>query len=62
VHNVYGQLMAQATVEGVRHHNPGERPFTISRSGYAGIQRHALTWTGDNESSWEHLRLCIPMV
>jgi alpha-glucosidase len=62
VHNVYGQLMAQATTEGIRRHNPAERPFTISRSGYAGIQRHALTWTGDNESSWEHLRLCIPMV
>jgi alpha-glucosidase len=62
VHNVYGQLMARATAEAFRRHNPGERTFTISRSGYAGIQRYALTWTGDNESSWEHLRLCIPMV
>jgi alpha-glucosidase len=62
LHNVYGQLMAQATAEGIQRHNPGERLFAISRSSYAGIQRHALTWTGDNESSWEHLRLSIPMV
>jgi alpha-glucosidase len=62
VHNVYGQLMAQATAEELGRRNPGERVFAISRSGYAGIQRHALTWTGDNESSWEHLRLSIPMV
>jgi alpha-glucosidase len=62
IHNVYGQLMARATAEGSGRSRPGERTFTISRAGYAGIQRHALNWTGDNESSWEHLRLSIPMV
>jgi alpha-glucosidase len=31
----------------------------ISRSGYAGIQRHALLWTGDNSSTWEHLTMSL---
>jgi alpha-glucosidase len=62
LHNVYGQLMARATAEGIRCCQPGERLFAISRSGFAGIQRYALSWTGDNESSWEHLRLSIPMI
>lgn len=62
LHNVYGQFMVQACVEGLRRHRPDERPFVISRSAYAGIQRYAMNWTGDNQSTWAHLRLCIPMV
>lgn len=55
VHNVYGQEMARASRDGALRHHPGERPFIISRAGYAGIQRHAIVWTGDNSSCWEHL-------
>jgi alpha-glucosidase len=55
VHNAYGSLMAQATREGLSGLRPDRRPFVISRSGYAGIQRHALLWTGDNSSTWDHL-------
>lgn len=62
VHNVYGLLMARACAEGLRRWRPTERPFVISRAAYAGIQRYALVWTGDNRSDWEHLRLSIPMV
>ena len=54
VHNLYGQLMARATHEGLRRLRPERRPFVISRSGFAGLQRHALHWTGDNSSWWEH--------
>jgi alpha-glucosidase len=57
VHNAYGSLMAQATREGLLRLRPDRRPFIISRSGYAGIQRHALLWTGDNSSTWEHLTM-----
>ncbi len=32
-------------------------PFLLSRSGFTGLQRFAATWTGDNRSSWEHLKL-----
>jgi alpha-glucosidase len=59
VHNAYGSLMAQAAREGVLRLRPERRPFIISRSGYAGIQRHALLWTGDNSSTWEHLTMSL---
>jgi alpha-glucosidase len=60
VHNAYGSEMARASREGILDHGGGRRPFVITRAGYAGIQRHALVWTGDNSSSWEHLRDVIP--
>jgi len=59
VHNAYGLLMAQAAREGLSRLQPERRPFVISRSGYAGIQRHALLWTGDNSSTWEHLTMSL---
>ncbi len=62
VHNVYGLCHARATWEGLRTLRPEERPFVISRSGYAGIQRYAAVWTGDNSSWWEHLEGSIPML
>jgi alpha-glucosidase len=62
VHNAYGSLMAQATREGLARARPDARPFVISRSGYAGLQRHALQWTGDNSSWWEHLWMTMPQL
>jgi alpha-glucosidase len=59
VHNAYGSLMAQAAREGLLRLRPERRPFVISRAGYAGIQRHALLWTGDNSSTWEHLTMSL---
>jgi alpha-glucosidase len=62
VHNVYGQLMARATYDGLQTHKPHQRPFVISRSGFAGLQRYALHWTGDNSSWWEHLWMSMPQL
>ncbi|MDE3228944.1 MAG: DUF5110 domain-containing protein [Chloroflexota bacterium] len=62
-HNAYGMQMARATREGLERLRPNERAFVLSRSGYAGIQRYAAMWMGDNSSRWEHLalsaRLCL---
>jgi alpha-glucosidase len=33
----------------------------LSRAGFAGIQRYAAQWLGDNYSSWEHLEMSIAM-
>jgi alpha-glucosidase len=62
VHNVYGSQMARASYEGALRHRPNQRPFVITRAGYAGLQRHALVWTGDNDSSWEHLADSVQML
>lgn len=61
VHNVYGHLMCQATFEGLKTYD-GKRPFVITRAAYAGTQKYACVWTGDNQSFWDHLRMAIPML
>ncbi|HYG08907.1 MAG TPA: glycoside hydrolase family 31 protein, partial [Pyrinomonadaceae bacterium] len=61
-HNTYGMQMARATFEGVGKLRPDARPFVLTRAGYAGIQRFAAVWTGDNVPSWEHLQLSIAML
>ncbi|MCR2806782.1 glycoside hydrolase family 31 protein [Paenibacillus soyae] len=62
VHNLYGLLMSKATFEGIGRHIGGNRPFVLTRAGYAGIQRYAAVWTGDNRSFWEHMAMAMPMV
>lgn len=59
LHNVYGMLNSMATYRGVREFAPDTRPFVLTRASYAGGQRYAATWTGDNVSSWAHLDLSI---
>lgn len=61
MHNVYGLLMSQATYEGMAKLLQGERPFVLTRAGYAGIQRYAAVWTGDNRSYWDHMRMSMSM-
>jgi alpha-glucosidase len=62
IHNVYGMENSRATYEGLLKLNPDLRPFVLTRASYAGGQRYAVTWTGDNTSSWNHLRLTTPML
>lgn len=62
IHNVYGMENSRATYEGLRKLEPNLRPFVLTRATYAGGQRYAATWTGDNTSSWDHLRLTTPML
>jgi alpha-glucosidase len=61
-HNYYGLLMNRATYESLQHLSPEHRPWIISRSGYAGLQRYAWSWTGDSETSWRALRNTIGTV
>ncbi len=62
LHNIYGMLMSKATFEGLKRHLDNERPFVLTRAGYAGVQRYAAVWTGDNRSFWEHMAMAMPMV
>lgn len=54
--NLYGQKQCEATLLAFKKFRPGKRPFILSRSGFAGIQRLAATWTADNTSKFEHLQ------
>ncbi|MGE0772185.1 MAG: glycoside hydrolase family 31 protein [Cyclobacteriaceae bacterium] len=59
--NVYGLQMARSTYEGTRKLLK-KRPFNLTRSGFAGIQRYAAVWTGDNVSYDEHMMLGVRMI
>jgi alpha-glucosidase len=61
-HNTYGLLQVRAAYEALRQQQPDQRPFIISRSGWAGLQRYAWSWTGDTVSTWEGLRQTIATV
>lgn len=56
-HNIYGMQMVRATQAGLYKFGKDRRPFAITRSAYAGTQRYACAWTGDNVASWEHLKI-----
>lgn len=62
LHNLYGQLEAEATVAGLRAASPGARPLVVSRAGYLGIHRSAGLWTGDVPSTWWGLEQTLPML
>jgi alpha-glucosidase len=61
-HNLYGQLMASASREGLAAARPERRPFVLTRANHLSGARFAATWTGDNQSRWEDLAWAIPMV
>jgi alpha-glucosidase len=53
-HNVYGLQMARASYEGASAALQ-KRPFILTRSGYAGLQRYGALWTGDNRAEDDHM-------
>jgi alpha-glucosidase len=55
-------LEVQGTLEGLHRLRPGERPFLMTRAGFASVQRFAGVWTGDNWSTWEHLEMSLPQL
>lgn len=57
IHNVFGMENSRATFDGLRKLLPNERPFVLTRASYAGGQRYATTWTGDDSATWNHLRM-----
>jgi len=59
--NLFALNMTRATYEGLERLSPDRRPFVVTRSGYAGIQRYATMWTGDNQATFDALALSLPM-
>jgi alpha-glucosidase len=60
VHNVFGMQNSRATYDGLLELQPNRRPFVLTRATYAGGQRFAASWTGDNSSTWNHYRISVP--
>jgi alpha-glucosidase len=62
IHNVFGLANVRGTYDGMLKLQPDLRPFVLTRAAYAGAQRYASTWTGDNTASWNHMRLSVPQI
>ena len=62
VHNVYGMQNSRGTFEGLLKLEPNQRPFVMTRASFAGGHRYAVTWTGDNSATWDHLRQTTPQL
>jgi alpha-glucosidase len=62
IHNILGMQNVRATHDGLLKLRPNERPFVLTRAAFAGTQRYSATWTGDNSSTWNHLRLSTIML
>jgi alpha-glucosidase len=62
VHNIFGMQNSRGTHDGLLKLEPNLRPFVMTRASYAGGQRYAVTWTGDNSSNWNHLRQTVPQL
>lgn len=60
-HNAFGLNMARSSFEGMKQIT-GLRPFVLSRSGYAGLQRYSAIWTGDNQPDEEHMLLGVRLL
>jgi len=62
LHNAYANGMNAGTRCALERYRGDERGFVLTRGGYAGVQRNAAVWTGDNHSWWEHIALMQPML
>lgn len=64
LHNINGMTFVNATYHALLNRQSGKpvRPFTLTRSFYAGSQRLGAMWTGDNLAQWDHLEASLPMI
>jgi len=53
--NVYGMQMARSSYESAVKYGEGRRPFVLTRSFFAGVQRYSAVWSGDNMATNEGL-------
>jgi alpha-glucosidase len=53
--NVYGMQMARSSYESGLKYGGGRRPFVLTRSAFAGVQRYSALWSGDNQAKDEYL-------
>ena len=53
---VQPMLMTRASRRAQLEARPDRRPYVVTRSGMAGLQRYAQTWSGDNRTDWKTIR------
>ena len=60
VHNIYGYFYQKVVYESLKNRlGENNRAFVLTRSFYAGSQKHGFVWTGDQGSSFEYFNSSI---
>ncbi|AQR97328.1 TIM-barrel domain-containing protein [Clostridium saccharoperbutylacetonicum] len=59
---MHSNMMAYVGKEAIAELYPNRRPYIINRAGFAGIQRYAQTWAGDNLTDWRTLKFNIATI
>ncbi len=59
---LHSNLMAYLARQAIADVYPNERPYIINRAGYAGIQRYAQVWGGDNLTDWRTVKFNIATI
>ncbi len=54
--NVFALRQTGLTYDILQTKHPNLRPYVLSRSGFTGVQKNAVGWSGDNLASWDHIR------
>lgn len=59
---IHSNMMAYTAHKAIRNVYPNERPYVINRAGFAGIQRYAQVWGGDNLTDWRTLKFNVATI
>nr|KAG5697586.1 hypothetical protein BaRGS_019807 [Batillaria attramentaria] len=59
VHSLYAHSMAMRTNSVLKKIFPGKRPWTMTRSSFAGTGHYATKWMGDNQARWPAMHWSI---
>lgn len=59
--DVYALNFTSASQQAMRELRPNQRSWSLSRSGFSGIQRYAANWSGDTNSTWDSLRVSVQL-
>ncbi|MGB8472929.1 MAG: TIM-barrel domain-containing protein [Candidatus Acidiferrum sp.] len=59
--NTYALNETSLSYQAQKELRSGTRPWVLSRSGYAGIEKYAALWSGDTLSTFDSLRVSIEM-
>lgn len=59
---IHSNMMAYTAIQALRDVYPNERPYVINRAGFAGIQRYAQVWGGDNLTDWRTVKFNLATI
>ena len=59
---IHSNMMAYLAHRAIENVYPNERPYVINRAGFAGIQRYAQVWGGDNLTDWRTVKFNLATI